>query len=70
MRPCSRCCSYHKPYRAAFRYEASARLGGIAGPVLFIEVQNELPSLLAATQALCGLCRDGRVARVGADMTG
>jgi pimeloyl-ACP methyl ester carboxylesterase len=60
--------SYHKPYRAAFRYEAASRLGDIAAPVLFIAAQNELPTLLAATRAMCALRRDGRVAQVGADL--
>lgn len=59
--------SYHKPYRAAFRYETGKRLGDIAAPVLFIGADNELPSLRAATEGLRALCRDGRVAQVGAD---
>ncbi|WP_404476740.1 alpha/beta fold hydrolase [Novosphingobium sp. BL-52-GroH] len=59
--------SYHKPYRAAFRYEAGKRLGDIAAPVLFVGAENELPSLRAATEGLCALCRDGRVVPVSGD---
>lgn len=59
--------SYHKPYRAAFRYRTGERLGDIAAPVLFIGAQNELPGLRAATQGLAALCGDARIAPVGAE---
>lgn len=48
----------------------ASRQGDIAAQTLFVATHNELPTLLAATQAMCALCRDGRVAQVGADMGG
>lgn len=59
--------SYHKPYRAAFRYQTAQRLGDIAAPVMLLAAENELPSLRAATEGFAALCRDARVAAVSRD---
>jgi pimeloyl-ACP methyl ester carboxylesterase len=54
--------TYHKPYLAAFRYEARERLKLIAAPTLFLRPRGELPSLNKAVDALLPLMRDARTA--------
>jgi pimeloyl-ACP methyl ester carboxylesterase len=54
--------TYHKPYLAAFRYEARARLKLIEAPTLFLRPRGELPTLNNAIDALLPLMRDARVA--------
>ena len=53
--------TYHKPYLAAFRYEARARLPLIAAPTLFLRPRGELPTLNAAVDSLLPLMQDARV---------
>ncbi|MET0249854.1 MAG: alpha/beta hydrolase [Sphingobium sp.] len=57
--------SYHKPYRAAFAYEARTRMPDIAIPALLLSATNELPTLRAATQMLCERLPDGEVVALG-----
>jgi pimeloyl-ACP methyl ester carboxylesterase len=54
--------TYHKPYLAAFRYEARARLKLIEAPTLFLRPRGELPALNNAVDALLPLMRDARTA--------
>ena len=58
--------SYHKPYRAAFRYRTSARMRLIARPVVFLSPANELPWLRATLENYAALVSDGEVFEVGA----
>lgn len=57
--------SYHKPYRAAFAYEAGGRMPDIAIPALLLSAANELPTLRAATQTLCNRLPNGAVIAIG-----
>lgn len=57
--------SYHKPYRAAFSYEAGERMGDIPNPAVLLSVANELPNLRTATEALAARLPDGAVLTVG-----
>jgi len=57
--------SYHKPYRAAFRYEAGPRMNDITIPVMLLSPENELPNLRAATQSLAARLAYGRVTPIG-----
>jgi len=60
--------SYHKAYRAAFRYRATERMAAIAAPALLISAENELPALRAATAGFAAALDDGRVDVVGRDL--
>lgn len=57
--------SYHKPYRAAFRYQSGKRMGDIPIPAMLLSAENELPSLRAATQALAAQLPVGRIVATG-----
>jgi pimeloyl-ACP methyl ester carboxylesterase len=57
--------SYHKAYRAAFRYDAAARLADVRGPAMLLLADGELPDLRAATAGLAARLADGRVEPVG-----
>lgn len=57
--------SYHKPYRAAFRYEAARRMADITVPAALLSAANELPNLRAATELLAQQLRDGTILTIG-----
>jgi len=57
--------SYHKPYRAAFRYAAGQRMKDIPIPALLLSPQNELPDLRASAQALAARLPRGQMAAIG-----
>lgn len=54
--------SYHKPYRAAFAYPTSQRIGRVEAPTLFIKSATHPPHIAAAAPLLAGMMRDARVA--------
>jgi pimeloyl-ACP methyl ester carboxylesterase len=60
--------SYHKPYRAAFRYSASIRLPFVSRPVTFLSPQGELPSLRAKAEAYVRVVHDGQLIEVGSQI--
>jgi pimeloyl-ACP methyl ester carboxylesterase len=58
--------SYHKAYRAAFRYAASARLPQVAAPSAFLSPADDLPSLRAKAAGYAAMMQDARVVEIGA----
>jgi pimeloyl-ACP methyl ester carboxylesterase len=58
--------SYHKSYRAAFRYTTTARLPKVAAPSAFLSPADDLPSLRAKADAYAGIMRDAHVVEIGA----
>jgi len=54
--------SYHKPYRAAFAYPTSARIGAVRAPVLFIRSATHPPHIAEAADRLAAMMQDARVA--------
>lgn len=57
--------SYHKAYRAAFRYDAAERIGAVTMPAMLFDAEAELPDLRAATASLGALAPQGRCVTVG-----
>ncbi len=53
--------SYHKPYRAAFAYPTSARIGKVAARTLFIRSATHPPHIAAAADTLAATMPDARV---------
>lgn len=57
--------SYHKAYRAAFRYAATERLPLVRAETLVWRAEGELPELRAASEGLAALLPNGRIEDVG-----
>ena len=57
--------SYHKAYRAAFRYPATERLPLVKAETLVWRAEGELPELRAASDRLAALLPNGRIEDVG-----
>jgi len=53
---------YHKPYRAAFAYPTSARIGAVKAPALFIRSATHPPHIASAAETLAAAMADARVA--------
>lgn len=51
--------SYHKAYRAAFRYPAKERLPSVRVPTLVWRAEGELPDLRAASDGLAAVLPNG-----------
>lgn len=60
--------SYHKAYRAAFRYRAGERMRAISAPAMLISAENELPTLRAANAGFAAALKYGEVDVVGRGM--
>lgn len=58
--------SYHKAYRAAFRYPTSARLPHVVAPTAFLSPADDLPSLRAQADRYAALIADARVVPIAA----
>jgi len=61
--------SYHKSYRAAFRYATTARLPALAIGAVFLTPADDLPSLRAQADHLASLICDGRVTELDSGNT-
>lgn len=58
--------SYHKAYRAAFRYAAGTRLPLVAMPAAFLSPADDLPNLRARAEGYAASMPDARVLTIGA----
>jgi pimeloyl-ACP methyl ester carboxylesterase len=58
--------SYHKAYRAAFRYATTARLPQVAAPSIFLSPADDLPSLRDKAAGYAALMQDARVMDIAA----